>query len=388
MKKKKSGIRQYIPMAFFVLLGAGCGFLMGYFSQKLADQTGSRAVQIVLVGSLFVMMYLSILVHLILHEAGHLLFGLLSGYRFSSFRIMNLMWVKENGHIRTKRYSLAGTGGQCLMEPPAWEDGNFPVLLYNLGGSFVNLFLAIVFFILFAVTASHVFLSAGCLIFALTGLAIALMNGLPLRLGTVDNDGYNALSAHKNQASRRGFWLQMEANARSARGQRLKEMPAEWFSPPPTDEEMTNSMTAVVGVLCCSRLMDELRLEEADTLMEHYLSIESGIVGLHREILQSERIFCALIAGNRPELVKQLYTPAHVRFVKAMKTNPSILRTEYAYACLFEKDADKAVKLLADFEKIASTYPYPCEIASERELIALCDKTAEEQSAADQNETT
>ena len=37
--------------------------------------------------------------------------------------------------------------------------------------------------------------------FFITGLIIAMANGIPMRLGTVDNDGYNAFSIRKNNAS-------------------------------------------------------------------------------------------------------------------------------------------------------------------------------------------
>ena len=30
----------------------------------------------------------------VFHEAGHMLFGMLSGYKFVSFRVRNLIWIK------------------------------------------------------------------------------------------------------------------------------------------------------------------------------------------------------------------------------------------------------------------------------------------------------
>ncbi len=74
-------------------------------------------------------MYLAIFLQIILHEAGHLLFGLLTGYRFSSFRIGSFMWILQDGKIRFKRFSLAGTGGQCLLLPPPMVDGKMPYVL-------------------------------------------------------------------------------------------------------------------------------------------------------------------------------------------------------------------------------------------------------------------
>jgi len=110
-KKKKLKWQQYIGMAFMMLIGAVCGFLMVMFVDRFSEDTPIHVEVLSLIG-LFIGMYVSIFFHLILHEAGHLVFGLMTGYRFSSFRILSFMWVKENDKIKLRRLSLAGTGGQ------------------------------------------------------------------------------------------------------------------------------------------------------------------------------------------------------------------------------------------------------------------------------------
>ena len=96
-----------------------------------------------LLGAVLLLLYLAFLVQTVLHEGGHLLFGLWSGYRFSSFRVLNLMWVKVDGRLRLRRLSILGTGGQCLMAPPEPVEGKIPVVAYNLGGVVVNLLAAL-----------------------------------------------------------------------------------------------------------------------------------------------------------------------------------------------------------------------------------------------------
>ena len=60
--------------------------------------------------------------------------------------------------------------------------------------------------------------------------------------------------------------------------------------------------------------------------------------------------------------------------MKSMRTNPSVIRVEYALALLLEKDQEKASKCLATFEKVAETHPHPVDIEGERELIAHVDR--------------
>lgn len=370
-KKKKIVWQKYIVFVLAVLLGAFCGFLGAMNTERTAADA-SLGGEIGSLLAFLVLLYVAIFVQMIVHEAGHLVFGLLSGYKFSSFRIMSFMWVKENGTFKFRRLAIAGTGGQCLMAPPDLVDGKIPVVLYNLGGSLMNIITGLVFVGLYAVSANVPFLSNAMLSLAVVGFVFALLNGVPMRMGTVDNDGYNAFSLTRSRNACRAFWVQLKVNEQIAGGIRLKDMPDEWFEVP-SDEEMKNSMVAVMGVFACSRLMDAHRFGEADELMAHLLAIESGIVGLHRSLMICDRMYLELIGENRREVLEEMLTKEQRKFMKSMKNYPSVLRTEYVYALLSEKDRQKADEVRARFEKCALTYPYPNDVQSERELMEIAE---------------
>jgi len=389
-QKAKGKLQQWIVMGFFVLIGAVCGVLMVKFIELQGTQNGSLQEYLITLGVLFLGMYLGIFLQLIIHEAGHLVFGLKSGYQFSSFRIGSFMWLKEKGKIVSKKLSLAGTGGQCLMVPPPMQDGKFPVILYNLGGCIMNLVASAVFLILYLLIPKSTVISLFCLMMVPIGVAIALMNGIPLRLGTVDNDGYNALSLGKTPEAMQAFWLQLKVNEQIAKGIRLKDMPDEWFQVP-DDDAMHNSMVATQGVFAANRLMDQQRFAEADRLMAHLLALDSGMVGLHRNLMICDRMYCELIQDNRKEVLEGMLTKEQLKFMQAMKKFPSVIRTEYAYALLALENTVKANAARTLFETVAKTYPYPSDVQSERELMNIADSVAysalQERVAAACNET-
>lgn len=367
--KKKSSVLVALSSIFMMILGG----LVGFFMVDMIEKSGNvKKFGFAYVIVSLILFYLAIFIQIVIHEAGHLVCGLLTGYGFSSFRIGNLMWIEEDGKIKFKRFSLAGTGGQCLMTPPELVDGKIPYTLYNLGGSLFNLITGLVCLGLYLIAKDIPFLSVFLLTNVFIGIAFALMNGIPIKSGMVTNDGYNAFSLGKDKAAIKALWLQLKINEQVSKGVRLKSMSDEWFVPP-TDEEMKNNLVAAIGVFNCNRLMDEHKFEEADKLMEHYLSIDSEIIDLHRNLLICDRIFCELIAENRDDVIEELHDKDYKKFVKAMKNFPSVIRTEYAYAILYEKDKEKAKKLMEQFEKIAKTYPYASEIEAERELIAIVD---------------
>ena len=189
-----------------------------------------------------------------------------------------------------------------------------------------------------------------------------------MRMGTIDNDGYNAFSMSKSPEAMRAFWVQMKINEQTASGVRLKDLPDEWFKLP-SDEDMKNSMVATLGVFICNRLMDKGNFEEADKLMAHMLSIDSGMVGLHRNLMICDRIYIELITENRKEIIDEMLNNEQKKFMKQMKNFPSVLRTQYVHALLCENDTAKAENIKTQFENIAKTYPYPSDVQAERELM-------------------
>ena len=365
-EKKKNQLKTYALLAFnLVLYIIPCFVALRYISPLDINP-------ILFFVGFIAAVYAALIFHIIIHEGGHLVFGLLTGYRFSSFRIFSFMWVKDGESVKFKRHSIAGTGGQCLMSPPDIKNGEMPIVWYNLGGSLMNIIFSTVFLICFFLFNSVSVLSGILLLFALLGFSLAILNGVPMRMGAIDNDGYNAISLTKDAEAREAFWMQMKVVEETTKGVRLRDMPPEWFTVP-TDEAMSNSMVAARGVFACNRLMDEERFEEADELMAHLLEIESGMVGLHRSILVCERIYVELIHQNRREVVEEKLTKNLQSFMKAMKDTLSILRTQYAIALLYDGDKAKAETIKAQFEKRAKTYPYPHEIDSERDLMKLAE---------------
>lgn len=371
-KKKKFNWQNFLAQLVFILAGALCGvLLMIYLEETFLTDAAPSQEFFSLVG-LLAGIILAFFLQSIIHEAGHLIFGLLSGYQFGSFRIASFIWLKENDKLVCKRLSIAGTGGQCLMLPPDMVEDNFPVTLYNLGGPLLNLISAVLFGGLALFLQQFPVLAAFFNFMAVTGFVLALINGIPLRTATVDNDGYNAFALARNSQARRSFWIQLKTNQLLAQGVRLKDMPEEWFVVP-TDEEMSNSMVSVLGVFACNRLIDAQKFDEAKQLINHLLHLKSGIAGLYRHLLTCDYIYCELISENRQEIITPLMTKDLKNIMKKMKTFPSILRTEYAYALLGSNDYDKAATIKLQFEACSKNYPYPQDIQSERELMEIAE---------------
>lgn len=371
-KKAKKKIRWggFLYILVCMLIGVGLGIILG--EAKVNFDFSHVLV-------MFVSIVAGAYLHIILHEGGHMICGLMTGYRFLSFRVGSLMWErKKDGKIRLSKFSLAGTGGQCLMQPPEYNNGDFPYLLYNLGGGLANFILAAICgLLLIFITNDYTVVFLTIMIFL--GIALGAVNLIPFKSQNVNNDGSNILAIGKSKAAKKAFWLQMQSNYCLAMGQRLKEMPDEWFEPF-AEEDCKNVMVTTIAVLSCNRLMDQLDISAAEEKMLKLVN-DPAVAGIYRKLLLFDLACCELLRGKTDGYVNLLGEKENAAFAKAMKNFPSILRTQYAKAMLVDDDAQSAQKILTAFEKMTVDYPHPCELEGEWELIHLIQETGKKASA-------
>lgn len=377
MKKIKKWILMYLVI---ILTGIALGVGMIYLEERLGYEIGLGGFV-----WLFLFAMISIWLSIVLHEGGHMVCALLSGYRFVSFRIGSLMLIGDEQGFHLKQFSLSGTGGQCLMDPPEMKDGDFSYTLYNLGGALANLITALVCGLICFLGHPGVYPLLFLIILGVLSLYLGLINGIPLQIGGLDNDGRNILSMKKSALARKCLWLQLRTNAELVRGRRLKELPEEWFEEKregaseneiclPGISEMRDSLTATIGALAVSRLLDAKRLDEAKKLGWEVLDHASGLVSIHRSMLTGEMIFLELLKGQREDILAKYEEKEFQKFLMATKKYPSTVRLQYAYALLWEKDRDRAEKHKAYFEKVIKSYPNVGEISGERELMACVEE--------------
>ncbi len=378
MSKQKKG-RKLLFTALMFVLGVALGVAIDVFYLIPALESGeSFWIVMLTVFGYLALFLLAYVLQLVIHEAGHLLFGLLTGYRFLSFRIGSLTLVKRPEGLRLCRYALAGTAGQCLLSPPDLVDEKMPVILYNLGGVLLNLLTGAAFLALS-------FLAPGTLpgnflgLLALTGAAIALMNGVPIHTPQVDNDGYNALALTRDRETVKAFWTQMKCMEQTALGRRLRDLPEEWFQISPT-AMAKSALAATVGALACNRLLDAGDVEGTARAIDRLLSSDAALAGVHRNLLLLDRVFCATVLEDGLDTASMMEDPQMRSFRRSMHGSITALRTEMVYALLVKKDPEEAEKLKIKFEKAAKAYPYPADVASERMLLALAQEKYEKRS--------
>lgn len=367
-KKPKTDLYYLI----WIIIGGALGFFFVEFYTILGYPLENFTVAEFAV--MVIILLLTFFLQIFLHEFGHLLFGLLSGYHFLSFRFFDIMLVKQNQKLVFRKLHIDSTAGQCLMIPPEPKNGEIPATLYNMGGVIMNLvssFIGVIFLYKYFDDSS---LSLWLFSFIVIGIVLALTNGIPIVSSTVVNDGTNALALQNNPAANRAFYLQMKMNVLQTNGITYREMPEEWFVLP-DDSDMDNGLISTLAVYACSRMMEEKKFDEFIDTLNHYRSINCAFNAIHLQLMECDRLYIGILRGVTQDETDAQLSKAIKKTLKAMKSYPSVLRFQYTYHLFYDLDSAKAESIRRKFDIISRNYPYEGEIRVEKELMELAEET-------------
>lgn len=354
-------MKQILKLIGSLLLGGCIGFIgvtiilvlftdisFNQFMEKLQKVEALEMIGVMILS--FVTFILTCLLQILLHEGGHLIGGLLSGYHFVSFRILNWTIIKEEGKVRIKHFSIAGTGGQCLLTPPEKPMKEIPVILYNLGGVIMNLLTATLSLILLITIEElpypiELFLIFNCIV----GYFLGLLNGIPFNFGAISNDANNMRLLLKDEQSKQTIAHLLHINAFVQKGMRPKEIPERYFT---CNEPINykNPLQINLYLMVIGKLMDEEQWEICYNKLEDLMKHKDEMLDLFVKETASELLFISLITGKK-ERAQELYTEELARYIQQYaKIMSSKQRILCAIALYMEEDRVKAEKI---YKKLA-----------------------------------
>jgi hypothetical protein len=307
-----------------------------------------------------------------MHEAGHLLFGLLTGFRFHSFRLLSYVWVNEGGIlVRKKSKSIAI--GQCLMSPPHQED-NFKFVLYNLGGGLLNLFCFFITFVLCIFLRGNDIAEIILSGFFVANLVLGVMSLVPMCF-RLPNDGYNALKASRSPDAKHGMYLMLRVNDEITSGKRYREYDEYAFGVSDT-AKLSNCFVAYVIMCEAARFYDLGRY--ADSMRTLKRIPLDKIPRYYRNLICIEYIYDALVRNLDVERAKELYAQEGMKILFRMGT-PSLFRVQSAYAFFAKNDKLEAEVFLAKAKKSLTTYENKGLCIMEADYIRELENLLQEQ---------
>ena len=363
-------MKRFIITIILLLSGYGLGYWIGNLGFNPGELVPLNASfgEVSLTVTIFLLLcLLSFASAIILHEFGHLIGGLLSGYEFISFRIGSLTLVHTTDGFKFKRYVIPGTLGQCLMMPsdPATKE-NFKFILYNVSGGLCNILLAFLSLGLYFMV-DQMYIQAFLLINTLVYFVVGITNLVPFS-ETIPNDGKNLLSLLKHQKVRFAFYHLLKMTGLQYKGTILSEMPDDYFELELTDDDYSQALLMNLKANTILRLYEQNRFEDALSLQEDLMLHVDKFVPFLRFIVKRELIFTKIILNHELIDMDTIYDKEFKQFIQATRSVLDTARFQYAYL-LATHDIEAANKQLQHFNQLLIDSPSCAEAQAETELI-------------------
>ncbi len=378
----KVKMKKVLKMLLGVVLGGAVGALGAMLIIHLAggddpvpdagEKPFNLGLLLLSIGLAFVWLFVAVIINIILHEAGHLLFGLLTGYRFVSFRIFKFTLTRENGHFHWKRFHISGTGGQCIMALPENQDPDrAPWFWYNAGGVLLNLAVVVLSVVMLRMSHPGVVMLSFWLMMAVVALYMLVVNGIPMSVGGVSNDARNILLLWRHPEMKRYFVNTLQMVGQQSQGVRLKDMKAEWITDEPL-RDPANTLELMNRGAYMSRLEDEGRLQDALAVGEEMLSFGLRLPQLFQIEVGSETVMLLLMTGGDRNRVEQLWTKSLEKYVRSVhQYSPVKCAVLYAYELFWNHDAEAAEKYSSYLQQHQDDFTMPGEAKTALFLVSL-----------------
>ncbi len=376
MSDKKRKASKFNPvLIIYMIIGGAVGFFGADVIDKLINVNKYNGIIVTLF--LMIVFCLSFYLSTIIHESGHLVMGLLTGYEFVSFRVGNFTIVKENGKLVRRKFNIAGTGGQCILTHKTVDNPqDIPYFWYHFGGVFFN-FLTMLVCIPVILIADNPFIRLGFVLLAFVSLILGIMNITPTKAMGVGTDGYNLLLLKKSPVDRVVIYKTSVINAMQYQGIRLEDIPDEILTF--TDEEKECVLGVAATIIEANVLMNRHDFKSAEEIYTEVADNENN-AGLYRNECKCEKMFCMIMNGCSKEEIDGVYDKELKKYIKVTEnTYISRKRLLYAYYLIIEKDNEKAEREYNLAKKMESTYPAKGEYLSEMALIEYVKNTMQEE---------
>lgn len=328
MKKSFPRIAIYIATAVIMLYG--------YFIAKGFSDWGSlSSFDPLLVPVLSAGLFLSIYVHIFLHEGGHFLFGKLSGYRLVSFQVRRYKYSQADHSLHHMQAASPVLAGQCLMAPPKGDYAELPYRSYLLGGVMAN-----------ALTGAALYGSAFLLelkpgslfvLFSLVPVWMALANLLP----KAQNDGALLMEASRSLHARELLFRQLELAQLIEEKVPFAELPDAYFACLRDANYQNSFLVDYFYMVAYVRALGELDFEEADSMLQTFSANRPVKASVYWPNYVLESLFCDALFGRIGTAAeKYSLIQAHPLLQRYWQANNRI-RAAYAFFCLADMEATK-----------------------------------------------
>ncbi len=322
----------------------------------------------------------------LVHEAGHLVGGLLSGRRMYYVSVAgHCLMRRPDGRFRRGYAATPGVGGVCSTVS---EGSPQPFRLYLLLGPLSTLLVGGLCAYLatlsdpawelpWEVALRRAILHIPMVLMAVQGVVGCIVNLIPMHISGGISDGMQLLSLSFNRQSR-ADWEQCNRIAYLTwQGLTPSEMPEELFAPLPP-ERLTSPYARELTLYRLERLTELGDFAAAISLCHELTEAELPLSPLERLCITRTGAVCEALTDGPGPFCQRMAEQDMQRLMRFTRKTIGTQLTQYAMAKLVDRDEALAARHLADFTRSVARSPFLESARLDGSLITLIDAKAKE----------
>jgi hypothetical protein len=294
---------------------------------------------------LFAFFYLaSILLHILVHELGHAVFGRLSGYTLMGISVLSLWILKTDTGRKMRYFPIKGAGGATISVPKDGYKDDTPYTMMTMGGIFMNVVTTAVFVVV-AVIGISVTVSFFAWIAVIVGVYTVLTSLIPMSFWMVTNDAALLGLFKKDDATKHCmYFLQMRTF------ETISGIKSE--TPVPADLPYGNRLADMVRLTVAEMHLERRRLNDAEHIL-HDLLDNTERESFMYNIASLRLLFVYAVRGADRETVDAVCDEKMMKFVKSLaKMDTQAILFLIVYEKLFNTGAVRTEPLVKRFDKM------------------------------------
>lgn len=303
---------------------------------------------------------LVLMVQIVVRQFGHYIFGVISGYEFTSIQLLNWVMVSSEYGIQFKRYHVPRINGQCIMKTPDVELDELPYTLYLQGGNIANGLLTLFLTVIVLNANLDMMKQLILVIFIIMGLVVLFVNAVPHGLFINDTEAVRTL---RRSIQARDAYVQLSGFYREQFDFSDRSHSFEFRSYP--IDLVDNYYAFLVNYYYLYQKRLEIGWNECLIHLKELQGIDVRIPYVYRMQLELEINYLQMrMSQEVPEETEQLK-----RYINGVMYSPQIVR--YLYLKSYVQDGELNDQLYKHFEIVTAEYPFILENEMEREIMNI-----------------
>lgn len=326
--------------------------IWSHLDRVLTDEMIDEGIPMLIHGIIAFLFYA--IVHytsIILHEVGHLIFGLKSKLKFISFNIRGFSIVKKNKKLCVEKRSLTkDIGGYCNMQfLDSVKYSNKDVVLYFYGGIIINIVLALLFLFVFLLCANE-YIKLLSLLYVIYNFYLGIYNSIPYSnfVGVSTDMKHIVNYLHDSEYIKKIGIIDKIMKYRETNNS-LKNIDESLLYMP---TKIINDYDMTIALVYIAYLSEKKEYKKMNDSISYVLSSTSNtITEAQKNALKVQEIDCVVHTNFDKIKLKEIWDNSFNKYINQMSLlSIGGLAFKYLYYTVIDEDKNKASNIIKIFE--------------------------------------